>query len=215
MANSRIPQPDIDGVLRAICIASSDAWFFAPCDCDAITHCSQAFLRLLHIDGPVPSESGEAIDLNDGRIIVGCDRIGLPISTLRQSIYAIPKESDSLIVNCTAGRWAVTVKHVVDDKGNKTGSLTFLRINESHASFRSVFHRAEQARKELSVLSVRETEILNLVCTGLTNKAVAREASISEKTVEKHRANIMRKLRLRSVADLIRCVTEAGLLSDG
>ena len=214
MADSRIPPPDIDGVLRAICIASSDAWFFAPSEHDAITHCSQEFLKLLHIDGPVPSESGKSIDLDDKRIIEGCKRIGLPTDALLRATSANSDESDSLIVNYSAGRWTITVKHVMDGNGNKTGNLVFFRSNETHAGFHSVLQRAEEARKNLSVLSSRETEILNLVCSGLTNKAVARKASISEKTVEKHRANIMRKLELRSVADLIRCVTEASLLSD-
>ena len=64
------------------------------------------------------------------------------------------------------------------------------------------------------MLSTRESEILDLVFSGLTNKAAAGRANISEKTVEKHRANIMRKLRVRSSTDLIRRVTEASLISD-
>jgi DNA-binding NarL/FixJ family response regulator len=50
----------------------------------------------------------------------------------------------------------------------------------------------------LSVLTSREVEILELVLTGKTNKAIATEISISAKTVEFHLENIYRKLGVRS-----------------
>jgi FixJ family two-component response regulator len=46
--------------------------------------------------------------------------------------------------------------------------------------------------------------VLNIVANGETNKVIADELGISEKTVEFHRANIMQKLEARSLADLIR-----------
>jgi DNA-binding NarL/FixJ family response regulator len=50
----------------------------------------------------------------------------------------------------------------------------------------------------------REREIIQLVAEGLSNKEAAARLGISVKTVEAHRANIMRKLRLRSATDLVR-----------
>lgn len=50
----------------------------------------------------------------------------------------------------------------------------------------------------LSVLTSRELEVLELVLTGKTNKAIATEISISAKTVEFHLDNIYRKLGVRS-----------------
>jgi DNA-binding NarL/FixJ family response regulator len=50
----------------------------------------------------------------------------------------------------------------------------------------------------------REREIIQLVAEGQSNKEVASALGISVKTVEAHRANIMRKLHLRSVSDLVR-----------
>ena len=50
----------------------------------------------------------------------------------------------------------------------------------------------------------REREIIQLLTEGLSNKEAAARLGISVKTIEAHRANIMRKLRLRSVADLVR-----------
>ena len=54
------------------------------------------------------------------------------------------------------------------------------------------------------VVTAREREILQLVAEGQSNKEVASTLGISVKTVEAHRANIMRKLHLRSVSDLVR-----------
>jgi len=53
-------------------------------------------------------------------------------------------------------------------------------------------------------LTSREREILQLVAEGQSNKAAAAALGISVKTIEAHRANIMRKLHLRSVSDLVR-----------
>jgi DNA-binding NarL/FixJ family response regulator len=50
----------------------------------------------------------------------------------------------------------------------------------------------------------REREIIQLIAEGKSNKDAASALSISVKTIEAHRANIMRKLHLRSVSDLVR-----------
>ena len=54
------------------------------------------------------------------------------------------------------------------------------------------------------VVTAREREIIQLVAEGRSSKEAAATLGISVKTIEAHRANIMRKLRLRSVSDLVR-----------
>jgi DNA-binding NarL/FixJ family response regulator len=56
----------------------------------------------------------------------------------------------------------------------------------------------------LEALTGREREIIQLLAEGKSNKAAASALGISVKTIETHRANLMRKLRLRSVSDLVR-----------
>jgi len=53
-------------------------------------------------------------------------------------------------------------------------------------------------------LTPREREVLQLVAEGKSNKEVASALGLSAKTVESHRANIMHKLNLHSVSDLVR-----------
>ena len=50
----------------------------------------------------------------------------------------------------------------------------------------------------------REREIIQLLAEGLSNKEAASTLGVSVKTIEAHRANIMRKLHLRSASDLVR-----------
>ena len=61
---------------------------------------------------------------------------------------------------------------------------------------------AAAARFEL--LSPREREVLQLVVAGKANKVIARQLGISEKTIEKHRASLMKKLHVHSVAEVVR-----------
>jgi DNA-binding NarL/FixJ family response regulator len=53
-------------------------------------------------------------------------------------------------------------------------------------------------------VTAREREIIQLIAEGKSNKNAASALSISVKTIEAHRANIMRKLHLHSVSDLVR-----------
>ena len=63
--------------------------------------------------------------------------------------------------------------------------------------------RGDGAQDDL-LLTAREREIIQLVAEGQSNKKAASTLGISVKTIEAHRANIMRKLHLRSVSDLVR-----------
>jgi len=61
-------------------------------------------------------------------------------------------------------------------------------------------------------LTPREREVLHLASRGLTNREIATTLFISPRTVETHRANLMRKLNLRTQADLIRYALQHGIL---
>jgi len=63
---------------------------------------------------------------------------------------------------------------------------------------------ASAAEMPHSALTPREREIIQLLAEGKTNKEVAVALGVSVKTIESHRANIMRKLHLQSLSDLVR-----------
>jgi two-component system response regulator NreC len=62
-------------------------------------------------------------------------------------------------------------------------------------------------------LSQREREVLKLIAEGYKNKEIAEDLCISLKTVEKHRANLMKKLDLHNAASLTVYAVEKGLVS--
>jgi two-component system, LuxR family, response regulator FixJ len=67
-----------------------------------------------------------------------------------------------------------------------------------------------KAREES--LTPREREVLALVVDGKANKVIAIDLGLSERTVEIHRANVMRKLGLRNQTDLIRFALRRGIV---
>ncbi len=64
----------------------------------------------------------------------------------------------------------------------------------------------------LGLLSPREREVLKLIAEGYKNKEIAADLFISLKTVEKHRANLMKKLDLHNAAALTAFAIEQGLV---
>ncbi len=64
----------------------------------------------------------------------------------------------------------------------------------------------------VSLLSRREREILSYVCCGLTNREIAKELGLQEVTIKVHRANAMRKMKTRSVAELVKKIQGIDLL---
>lgn len=61
-----------------------------------------------------------------------------------------------------------------------------------------------QLKEKYALLTARERQVMALVASGLMNKQVAQELSISEVTVKMHRGSLMRKLEAKSVATLAR-----------
>ena len=72
------------------------------------------------------------------------------------------------------------------------------------AKARAVLEEKEGIRQRLDTLTAREYEILTYVIAGLLNKQTAYTLEISEKTVKVHRARIMEKMGVDSVAQLVR-----------
>ena len=72
--------------------------------------------------------------------------------------------------------------------------------------------RKPAATKSTGGLTPRQREILKLVSQGHTNRDIAGRLSISPRTVETHRANLMRKLGLKTQTDLIRYALKRGIL---
>jgi DNA-binding NarL/FixJ family response regulator len=90
---------------------------------------------------------------------------------------------------------------------------TYLSTAISSIVVESALHpHTVQADDPLSVLSPREKEILQLIAEEHTSGEIGKLLFISEKTVEKHRANLMEKLHVRNLAGLVRLAVKYGLI---
>ena len=72
-------------------------------------------------------------------------------------------------------------------------------------------HPAEE-KANIDGLTDREHEVLTYLAEGANNEKIAAELTISPKTVERHRENIMRKLNLHSRAELVRYAIRKGII---
>jgi len=69
-----------------------------------------------------------------------------------------------------------------------------------------------QRPKKAGELTSRETEVLQLIAEGFSNKQIGSELGISIKTVEKHRQQVMNKLNIHDVAGLTRYAISKGMI---
>jgi two-component system response regulator NreC len=63
-----------------------------------------------------------------------------------------------------------------------------------------------------NVLSNKESEVLGLISKGLTTNDIAAKLFVSSRTIETHRANILKKLEVKNTAELIKKATEMNLI---
>jgi DNA-binding NarL/FixJ family response regulator len=73
-----------------------------------------------------------------------------------------------------------------------------------------IFSCCEQGQAMSDPLTPRERQVLKLVAEGVTNREIADLLSISKRTVEHHRANLMKKLDAKNTADLVKFAIREG-----
>ena len=110
----------------------------------------------------------------------------------------------------------------------KSGAVEFLTkpcrhqdlldaVRRALVEHRSHFDETKQIaaiRSNFAALTAREKEIIAFVTAGLMNKQIAAQLGINEGTVKMHRGNIMRKMRARSLAELVRMADILGISAE-
>jgi FixJ family two-component response regulator len=92
-----------------------------------------------------------------------------------------------------------------------TGFLLFERLNQAIAidqQRRESMRRLAEIELRMGRLTPREREVMHLVISGNANREIAQLLQRSEKTIEIHRAHVMKKMEAQSLADLVRLVED-------
>ena len=82
---------------------------------------------------------------------------------------------------------------------------------EKHRALRREQAELSEIRARLTTLTPREREVLEYVVAGKLNKQIAGELGTVEQTVKIHRAHVMQKMRVQSVAELVRITERCGI----
>ena len=145
-------------------------------------------------------------EANGGAIVPILEKVGAPVGRIRQicqvELDRLPKAQGGQTVPDPA------LQQVLEAAQKEADRLKDQYVSTEHL----LLALADVASDARETLTQREREILKLIAEGHKNKEIADYLFISLKTVEKHRANLMKKLGLHNAAALTAYALERGLL---
>jgi len=162
------------------------------------------------VDEALPSV--RAAGLTD--VYVAVAREGTPRQVERVRIPVPPMEGE--VFRVSAFRVADRLVGIAFDNVRHQRHHRLEQVVELLQAIRHLSARRETdaERAEPPSLTEREREIVGLVANGLTNREIGQRLGLSVRTVETHRANVMRKLELRTTAELALYAVRAGLVAN-
>ena len=132
----------------------------------------------------------------------------------------VHKTEEYLLATLQAGADGYVLKDATHDElvlaiKNVMGGKSYLSPGVSEKVIEGYLEGKEsnRSRSTWETLSQREREVLKLIAEGYKNKEIAEDLCISLKTVEKHRANLMKKLDLHNAAALTVYAMQKGLVN--
>jgi DNA-binding NarL/FixJ family response regulator len=109
---------------------------------------------------------------------------------------------------------------VVADAPERHSAASFVRAGVEELVLKSSLDRlastiecALAVRRRLEKLTPRQMEVLRLMAEGLTTPAIARRLTLSAKTIETHRGEIMKRVGIHDLVGLVRYAVRVGLVS--
>jgi len=113
--------------------------------------------------------------------------------------------SGYLLKDCAFEELANAIRTVMSNRSYLSPAITEIMISDyKHIVFRETL-------SAFSLLTAREREVLQLIAEGKTTKDIAAKLSISTKTIETYRQQIMDKLDIHTVAELTKYAIKEGL----
>jgi len=107
--------------------------------------------------------------------------------------------------NCSAQELFDAIYHVYEGK-------TYLDKHCSEIILHNYTQIDSGTKSDVHLLTAREIEIIRALANGMVTREISEKLFISEKTVERHKTNIFKKLDIKNTAQLIKVAVEQGLL---
>ena len=111
-----------------------------------------------------------------------------------------------LVKECSFRELSEAIRMVMANKTYLSSAVTDILVDE-------VCHSPNWGSAAYTHLSVRETEVLQLIAEGKTTNHIAASLNVSIKTIETHRSHIMAKLNIKNIAELTKYAVREGLTS--
>lgn len=134
-------------------------------------------------------------------------------SSIKPIVISMHNDGNYIAKCAKSGAYGYLLKNTDEDeltlairmvyKGKKYFSA---EISEKMINFMSAQSVSED------ILSNKETEVLGLISEGLTTKEIAAKLFVSTRTIETHRANILKKLEVKNTAELIKKAAKLNLI---
>ena len=105
---------------------------------------------------------------------------------------------------------SVTIDSVAGDASERLAYVTMRPLGQLRCMCGATL--ADAPKRPLKELTMRQRQVLRLIAEGRSTREIAERLTLSVKTVETHRGHLMQRLRLKSVAGLVRYAVSIGLV---
>jgi len=175
---------------------------------------TQSVLNYMELKNVLEKESFDILLLDihfgkhDGREIIKEIRQLIP----DMKIIALTSHSDSATIKSSVNAGFDGYLLKIDSREDIEKALKAVTNNEKYFSSKTqqAFFETQTSKNKVE-LTEREKEILQLIVHEKTTKEIAEQLSLSEKTIETHRASIMLKLEVRNIAGMVKKAIMQGL----
>lgn len=134
-------------------------------------------------------------------------------SKVKPIIISMYDEGNYIAKSAKLGAYGYLLKNADEDEVVKT--ITKVALNKKYFNpniSEKMINFMALNQVSLKKISNKESEVLGLISKGLTTKQIAAKLFLSSRTIETHRANLLRKLEVKNTASLIQKAIELNLL---
>jgi DNA-binding NarL/FixJ family response regulator len=180
--------------------------------------------RVLYLDNRDEVTTAPELGTDDLKIVqdqAGCpDSFAAALLRLEPDVIVVPAGSETAALEyvrisqelCPAAPLILVVDSIDDSSAVSAlrAGAESLITRGNFDKLREVIEKALAVRKPLTLLSRRQLEVLRLVASGNTTRAIADTLKLSVKTIESHRTALMKRLGVHDVTALVRFAVRVG-----